>query len=85
MITPGASVLLGSASVAIRAGTPIFNPPQNASRTQAGNERRRGQFRGNRCQGSAVHHAILRCRRIPKVLHQPGQDNPDRPSRLQSP
>jgi hypothetical protein len=56
-----------------------------AASTRASAGRRRSQFRAERPQDCALHGAIVRCARIANVLHLPGEDNPDRLSRLQFP
>jgi hypothetical protein len=85
MITPGASTSPGTVSVAMRAGTPTFVPPHKAASSQPGDRRHCNLSDGSRHHGSAFHRAILRCGRIVNALHQPGEDDPDRSSRLQSP
>jgi hypothetical protein len=82
MIAPGASTSPDSASVAMRAGTPIFDPPHKAASTQAGGGERRGQSRRGLHQDSTIHRAIVRWKRITETLHLHGEDDPDRPSRL---
>jgi hypothetical protein len=85
MIAPGASSSPCSASAAIDAGTPTLGPSQKGGTSQAGDERHSNLTDGTRHQGSAFYHAVLRCRRIPKALHQSGGDDPRRSSALQSP
>jgi hypothetical protein len=85
MITPGASTSPGTVSVAMGAGTPTLVPPHKTACSQPGDGRHCSVSDGSRHHGSAVHRAILRCGRIVNALHQPGEDDPDRSSRLQSP
>ena len=83
MITQRVSTSPDSASVAMRAGTPIFNSPHKAASTQA---RRRRAPRANPDvtlhQDSTIHRAIVRWKRITETLHLHGEDDADRPSRL---
>ena len=85
MIAPGASSSPCSASVAMDAGTPTLGPSQKGGSSQAGDERHSNLTDGTRHQGPAFYHAVLRCRPVPKALHQSGGDDPHHSSGLQSP
>lgn len=85
MITPGASTSPGSVSVAMRAGTSTLGPPHKAASSQPGDRRHCSLSDGSHHHSSAFHRAILRYGRIVNALHQHGEDDPDRSSRLQSP
>lgn len=85
MTTPGASTSPGTVSVAMGAGTPTLVPPHKAASRQSGDRRHCSLSDGSRHHGSVFHRAILRCGRIVNALHQPGEDDPDRSSRLQFP
>ena len=78
MIAPGASSSRCFASVAMGAGTPTLGPSQKGGSSQAGDER----HDGTRHQGPAFYHAVLRCRPVPKALHQSGGDDPRHSSGL---
>lgn len=85
MTTPGASTSPGTVPVAMRAGTPILVPPHKAASRQPGDRRHWSLSDGSHHHSSAFHRAILRYGRIVNALHQHGEDDPDRSSRLQSP
>jgi hypothetical protein len=85
MIAADASTSPCSASVAMRAGAPTFDLLHKTASTHARDRRHRDQIRGDRHQDSAFHRAILLWGHTAKALHPHREDNPDRPSRLQSP
>jgi hypothetical protein len=85
MIAPDASLLPCSASVAMGAGTPTLGPSHVGASCQAGDERRSKLADGARHQHSALYRGVLRRLRIPRALRLPGEDDPDRSCRLQSP
>lgn len=84
MIAPGTSASTCFA-VAMGAGTPTLGPSHNGASSQAGNERHSKLTDGTRHLDSALYRGVLRRLRIPRALHLPGEDDPDRSCRLQSP
>lgn len=85
MIVRSRSTSPALVSVAIRAGMPTFDFPHKTASTLARDRRRPHPIRGDRHQESTFHRAIIPWGRIAVALHSPDEDNPDRPSRLQSP
>ncbi len=84
MIAPGAS-LSACFAVAIGAGTPTLGPWHKGRNCQAGDERRNKLTAGAHHQDSALYRGVRCCLRISIALHLPGEDDPDRSCRLQSP
>jgi hypothetical protein len=85
MIAPRASSSLGSVSVAMRAGTPTFDPSHTGGSSHSSDDTHGNPIDGACHQGSAFHHGILRGRRITHAPHQPGEVDPKRPAKPQSP
>jgi hypothetical protein len=85
MIAPSVSSSLCPASVTMDAGTPTLGPSQKGGSSQAGDEGHSNLTGGTRHQDSVLYRGLLRRHRIPKALHQSGEDYPGRCSGLQSP
>jgi hypothetical protein len=84
MIAPSASASPCFA-VAMGAGTSTLGPSRNGGSGQAGDERHSKLTDGTRHQDSALYRGVLRRLGIPRALHLPDEDDPDRSCRLQSP
>jgi hypothetical protein len=85
MIAPRASSSLGSVSVAMRAGTPTFDPSHTAEAATPAMTRTAIRSMALAIKVPPFHHGILRGRRITHAPHQPGQVDPKRPAKPQSP
>jgi hypothetical protein len=85
MIAPGVSSSPCSASVAMGTGTPTLGPSHKGASSQAGDERHRNLTDGTRHQDYDLYRGVLRRHRIPRALHQSGEDYLGHCSGLQSP